>query len=142
MEAVCIDACQELLLNHLASEIITSHAFEQIVGRGLNMVINKVMDCAIEPKQFGVCKEYFVCAINRNVRYVYGGPKIVAGWIVCEGNTKLFLSKGDNGYDPVNAAVNSYVLFILMTEETFAGRGAETHWTETDSSSNILSRIC
>ena len=98
-EGVCLDACQEFVMGHLATEVITSFAFEQAIGSSLGIVLSSVVDVAVRPKEFGVCKEWFVSAVNANWRYIYGGPQIQDGRIL--GVTKLRISKQNCVYDPV-----------------------------------------
>lgn len=100
-ETTCLDICQEFVLGHLANEIITSAAFESAIAYGLSVSIRGVVDMVVRPKEFGVCKEWFRSAVEKNTRYIYGGPFIKDGKIVSNGD-KLFMQKLDLHNDPVN----------------------------------------
>jgi hypothetical protein len=98
-ETIVDDVCQEFVLNHIESEVITSQAFEEVVGKSVDMVLDNLVDHAIQPKEWGVCSEFFWTAARDNVRYVYGGPTIHNGKLMDGG--KIYMSKNDTGFDPL-----------------------------------------
>jgi len=100
IESTVADVCQEVILNHIATEVITSQSFEKAIEKGVSFALKKgVVDGAITPKEWGVCSEYFLAVVSDEVRYVYGGPtiyneKYAFGW-------ELSLKRHNTGYDPV-----------------------------------------